>query len=128
MLFLGIRALIKGDENVLRSQFEDARLYFPGSKLILAVCGEEPSAALGGLCDAVLYYSEKPMGLTLPWHLLVEYAQNHGAERLILCDGDDQFIFSELKRVYDAARDCDAVIPIRTKKSLFFCDECLDAY
>jgi hypothetical protein len=126
MLFLGIRALIDHDEDVLRSRLEDARRHFPRSKLIAAICGEQPSAAITGLCDDVLYYGEKPMGFTHPWHLLIKYSQDCGADELILCDGDDQFIFSELGRVYDTAEDCDAIIPIRRKKSLFFSDECID--
>jgi hypothetical protein len=126
MLFLGFRALIDRDEGVLCSQLGDARRYFPGSRLVAAVCGDRPSEAVTGLCDDVLYYSEKPLGITLPWHHLIEHAKGHGAGELLLCDGDDQFIFSELRRVYDMANGRDAIVPVRRKKSLFFQDDCID--
>lgn len=128
MLFLGIRALIHNDEDILLSQLEDARSCFPDSHIVLAVCCDPPSTRIKGMCDEILYYSDTPKGLTLPLHLLIQYAQDHGADELILCDGDDQFIFSELRRIYDMAHGStyDAVIPIRNRKSLFFCDDSLD--
>ncbi len=126
MRLIGFRALIDRDEEVLLSQIRDARHFFPGFRVIAAVCGDRPSSMVLDVCDDVLYYGEKPHGFTYPWHLLVKYAQDNGAGELILCDGDEQFIFSELRRAYDNAGECDAVMPVRRKKPLFFSDVSMD--
>jgi hypothetical protein len=126
MRLIGFRALIDKDEEVLLSQIRDARHFFPGFSVIVAACGDRPSSMVLDVCDDVLYYGEKPRGFTYPWSLLVKYAQDCGAGELILCDGDEQFIFSELRRAYDSAGECDAVIPVRRKKPLFFSDTCID--
>lgn len=126
MRLIGFRALIKKDEYVLLSQIKDARRIFPEFSVILAVCGDEPSSTVLDACDEVMYYGRAPRGFTYPWHLLIKYAQDYEASELILCDGDEQFIFSELRRVYDNAGECDAVMPIRRKKPLFFSDARID--
>lgn len=125
MLLIGFRVLLNGEDGVFLSQLQDARTSFPKARLIAAICGCAPSESIRSLCDDIIYYSDQPLGLTKPFDLLVEYARSHDADRLILVDGDDQFIFSELRRLYDASNrsSYDAIIPIRRKKSLFFSDD-----
>ncbi|MCD1294894.1 hypothetical protein CUJ83_07770 [Methanocella sp. CWC-04] len=124
MLIIGIRALLDNDEPILLSQLTDARKHFPGAKIVLAVCGDDPSEKIKGLCDKVLYYSQKPSGLTEPLRIIIDHAKEHNANELIITDGDDQFYFSEIRRLYELGKSSgyDAVIPKRVRKSLFFQD------
>jgi hypothetical protein len=112
----------ENDQKVLEMQCKDARKYFPDSFIAIALCGIKMKNEK--VADKILHYSEKPIGFTSPLDILVKFAKQNNFDQLILCDGDDQHIFSELKKAYEDGlkNKVDAVLPFRKNRNLFLED------
>jgi glucose-1-phosphate thymidylyltransferase len=71
--------------------------------------------------NKIIHYSDKPLGFTKPWSILLDSIKNDTFDELIMVDGDDQHIFSEIKRIYKKYRG-HVVIPEREKRIVFLSD------
>lgn len=121
-LFIGLRGYLTGDNaDELELQCLEAKKFFPDSHLVVALCGLPAGSTVNDIADEVVHYSDRPLGLTRPFHLLVERAKSGGFDRAILTDGDSQHMFSEIRRMFDSCR-ADVIVPTRKKKSLIFSD------
>ncbi len=121
-LVIGIRSFFSSANAAeLEMQLKGARRYFPESKIVVALCGEELPKSLKAYATKVFHYSKKPIGWTQPWKILTDYARESKAQELIAVDGDSQHIFSEIKRVYDKNRG-KVVVPDREKRVVFLSD------
>jgi len=118
-LLICFRAYCKQEEDkVLQFQVAEAKKHFPDAKIIVAVCGKKP------VVDAkIIHYSEKPIGLTKPWEIAIEQAKDF--DNLIMVDGDDQFIFEEIKKFYALCEGTTA-IPKRQSRILYISDSKID--
>lgn len=122
-ILIGLRAYLTGDNDAeLAMQVGEAKKFFPRCFLLVALCGRPPTKMVLEVADEVLHYSNPPLGLTPPFHIIIEYAKKHGFMECILTDGDEQHMFSEIRRVYGGSAD-KAVIPVRENRSLFFSDD-----
>lgn len=124
---IGIRAYLTDCKKAqLEMQIRDAQKHFPEFEIVVALCGEEPGQFIEQNVTKLIYYSKKPLGLTPPWEILTDYAKAQGSELLIVVDGDDQHIFSEVKQLYDQCRhdlsSNKVVIPTREKRVVFVSD------
>lgn len=110
------------DQKVLELQCKDAKKHFPNSFVVIALCGIKMKNEK--IADKILHYSEKPLGFTEPLANLVNFAKKNKFNQLILCDGDNQHIFSELKKAYEEGlkNKADATLPFRKNRNLFFED------
>lgn len=121
-ILIGLRAYLTGDNDAeLEMQVEAAKKSFPECFLLVALCGKPPTKMVLDVADEVLHYSNPPLGLTPPFHIIVEYAKKRGFGECVLTDGDEQHMFPEIRRVYGGSAD-GAVIPVRENRSLFFSD------
>ncbi|HLC60540.1 MAG TPA: glucose-1-phosphate thymidylyltransferase [Candidatus Nanoarchaeia archaeon] len=119
---IGIRSYFTGQNaDELEMQLRGARKYFPESKIVVALCGDEPTKAIKGYATKIFHYSKKPVGWTQPWKILTDYAKSSKATELIVVDGDGQHIFSEIRRIYDKNRG-KVVVPEREKRIIFLSD------
>lgn len=120
-LIVGFRAYLTGENDAeLELQVREAKKYFPEAEIVVALCGKAASKEVKENAN-VIHYSDKPLGLTPPWHILTEHAKKTNAEALILVDGDDQHIFSEIKKIYEANKG-KVVIPEREKRIILITD------
>ena len=121
-IMIGFRQYSKNEEDqkVLEMQCKDARKYFPNSYVVVALCGIK--LVNENIADKVIHYSDKPLGFTRPLYELLKFAKENNFNQLILCDGDDQHIFSELRKAYEDGlkKKSDVVLPIRKNRNLFF--------
>jgi len=125
-LIIGLRAY--GDEDSFKElefQIRQSKAYFPSAFVISAICGKEAPVKIQSIIDKIIHYSDNPIGLTPPLHELIKYATKAYSNQLILTDGDNQHIFSQIKMAYDEGIKvkADAVIPIRKNKNLGFSDD-----
>lgn len=121
-LIIGIRSLFsRANAAELEMQLRGASKYFPESRIVIALCGEELPKALKRYASKIFHYSKKPVGWTQPWKILADYAKLTKAKELIIVDGDSQHIFSEIRRVYDKNRG-QVVVPEREKRIIFLSD------
>lgn len=122
-LLIGLRAYLTGDnDSELEMQASDARKFFPDSFLLISLCGKPPTGKATDMADEVQHYSKKPLGLTPPFRMIADFAREKGFSKCILTDGDEQHMFSEIKRIFDPDSPS-VVIPVRENRSLFFSDD-----
>ena len=120
-LVLGIRAYLTGDNyKELETQVRDANKYFPEAAIVVALCGMEATDYVKNN-STVIHYSTVPLGLTKPLSILINFTKENDYEELILVDGDDQFIISGVRKIYDKHKG-DVVIPQRAIKHMFLSD------
>ena len=118
------------NHNELNFQVKEAKKYFQNDKVVVFVCGDKPDSEVYHTADKVFYYSEKPLGPLKPWQLAINYAKQENFEQVIVVDGDDQHIFSEIKRVhkdYDRNLEkADVIIPERGKRIIYLSNSDID--
>ena len=121
-LLICFRAFCKQEQDkVLQFQVDEARKHFPDAKIMVAACGTKPVINNA----EVFYYSFKPLGLTPPWDIATDYAKKNNFDNLIMVDGDNQFIFEEIKKLYDEHQG-QVVIPERESRIIYIFDSKLD--
>ena len=101
-LIIGLRAY--GNEysfKELEFQIRQNKAYFLSAFVVSAICGKKAPMKIQSIIDKIIHYSDKPIGLTPPLHELIEYIKDVCSNRLILTDGDNQHIFSEIRKAYD---------------------------
>ncbi|MFH1408657.1 MAG: glucose-1-phosphate thymidylyltransferase [Nanoarchaeota archaeon] len=114
---IGIRGYATDESKPeLEMQLGEARKTFPQAKIVVALCGQEMEN-LKKDADKVIHYSNHAIGLTKPWDILIKEAKALRADTLVVVDGDDQHMFSEIKRIIGT--DADAIIPEREKRVVF---------
>jgi len=119
---IGIRSLFsRSNAAELEMQVREAKRYFPKSDIVIALCGEEPTKTIKKYATKIFHYSKKPIGWTQPWKILTDYAKSSNSKELIVVDGDDQHIFSEIKRIHKKYIG-KVVIPEREKRIIFLSD------
>ena len=119
---IGIRSFFNSSNAAeLEMQLRESRKYFPESRIVVALCGDEPSKVIRNSADKIFHYSKKPIGWTQPWKILTDYAKSSKSEELIVVDGDSQHIFSEIKRVYNKNKG-KVIVPEREKRFVFLSD------
>lgn len=126
-LVIGFRAhLVENKSKELVNQIKDAIKYFPEAIIFVAACGDKPSVELTSLTQNIDYYNSVAIGLTPTWDKITKFAQQSGADNLIIIDGDNQHKFSEVYRVFRENSDADIIIPERTNKFSFESDKEFD--
>ncbi|MFH1133470.1 MAG: glucose-1-phosphate thymidylyltransferase [Nanoarchaeota archaeon] len=121
-MIIGIRAyLTEASHDELVFQLEEARKHFPQAAIVVALCGQRPTERIAGLGATIIHYSETLIGLTEAWKILVKEAQQ-AKDSLIVVDGDDQHLFSEIRRMLDENKGEKAIIPEREKRVVFLSD------
>ena len=129
-LIIGLRAYGEKDSfKELEFQIRQSKTYFPNTFVSSTICGKEAPTKIQSIIDKIIHYSDKMIRLTPPLHELIKYAKDKYAKdarlnQLILTGGDNQHIFSEIRRVYEEGIKvkADAVIPTRKNKNLAFSD------
>src|SRR3989338_9457157 len=119
---IGIRSFFsRSNAAELEMQVREAKRYFPKSDIVIALYGEEPTKTIKKYATKIFHYSKKPIGWTQPWKILTDYAKSSNSKELIVVDGDDQHIFSEIKRIHKKYIG-KVVIPEREKRIIFLSD------
>jgi glucose-1-phosphate thymidylyltransferase len=125
-LTIGIRAYLREDNVAeLGFQVSEARKFFPKSKIIVAICGNPVPKKIAKKADKIVHYSKIPIGLTPSWDIFIKYAKSNRSDELIVVDGDDQHIFSEIKKIY-REYPSGVIIPERDKRIVFISDQQID--
>lgn len=124
-LLISLRSYLTGDNlDELELQVREAKQHFPEAQILVPLCGEPASKYVEKQAE-VIHYGAKPLGLTPPLSMAIEYAKDNNFEQLILTDGDSQFPFADIRRLYawGLKNNSSAIIPVRRNKSLFFSDD-----
>ena len=88
---------------------------------MVILCGNPPTKLVKKNASKIIHYSNNPLGFTQPWIILLDYAKKNSFDELMMVDGDDQHMFSEISRIYKKHRG-KVVIPERKKRIVFLSD------
>ena len=119
-ILFSVRVLLRKDNlKTTISQIKDIKTYFSDSYILVILCGIYDKK-LKDYADKIIYTGKKPKGFTLPLKKGLDFAKNNNFSKIVLIDGDNQFIISEIKRIYNKYKTADIIAPIRKNILLKF--------
>ncbi|MBI2445145.1 glucose-1-phosphate thymidylyltransferase [Candidatus Micrarchaeota archaeon] len=120
-LLIGVRTYqVENNAEQCEEQLADIRAAFPQATVLLLICGLPPGPRMAAHADAVIHYSDRPLGLGIPTRKILEYAKQNGFSHAIVLDGGRQHQATEIAEAYRRnLGKADAVIPERSRRFLF---------